>query len=222
MNLEFSAVDNGICVYFLFEIVVIYAWRALIFAETTKLRYITMDVQHQASWGKCSEQWFIDGGFCSITCNKCTCQAPVPTYCSCSDQPPDQTFSCSDQVIHFVQILWMGKKSGTLALCGCAVLAWFTWICGVKVHSHSACTLQYGAMIIYWHSWQNCLAPPPPPAPSPPPRRNCLASIQIPLPQPDLLGESFFRPWFGLAKQPNYCSTTQPNKLLTCGHAVWW
>lgn len=48
----------------------------------------------QRVWGKCSEPWMEQGGFCAATCGRCGTAAPST---SCGDNPPPGGHSCAQQ-----------------------------------------------------------------------------------------------------------------------------
>lgn len=41
----------------------------------------------QKEWGKCSEQWIISGGYCEITCGRCSCTNQTKKESDANDPP---------------------------------------------------------------------------------------------------------------------------------------
>lgn len=40
----------------------------------------------------CNQQWYVIGDFCQSSCDRCFCSG------ACSDSPPDNRYSCEQQV----------------------------------------------------------------------------------------------------------------------------
>jgi len=56
----------------------------------------------QAGWGKCSQAFM--SGFCDQSCGRCQSTAapstPAATAASCADIPPNNQYTCAQQVIN--------------------------------------------------------------------------------------------------------------------------
>ena len=49
----------------------------------------------QVGWGKCSEAFMLNGGFCKTSCGHCNTPAPAA---ACTDVPPNSQYTCAQQV----------------------------------------------------------------------------------------------------------------------------